>query len=585
MAFSMETLEVGLAKLLRVFAIQGTPRLMFLLGAGASVRAGIPTATEMTWIFKREIYCSETGISKEALRDLTVERNRRRLQEYFDQREGFPSHGADNEYSFYFEFCYPDSGDRRSFIRQLLQKATPTIGHECLAVLLAQGCCDWIWTTNFDDLIERAERPNTPRRLHHVGPESVSRIDTIFAEHHVPVIVKLHGDYRYDSLQNTEEELRSLDEQLREALVQLCREDGLIIVGYSGRDDSVMSALEMADADGEMRHGLFWCIREGGQPTERVKTLVQRVVHRTGRGGFIEITSFDDLMFRLYRQYDLKDAHIEEKTEALFEQRRPFVVVTKREPRNPLKTNASKIMEYPTTLYRFPTSIETWRELREIISQHPIVAGLLSGHVLASGNRELIRTTFGVKMVGSIELVDIRPADLRYADSVVMGLLYDMIGQSLTDQYGLYGVGHRSRSFYIPDPAIYKKERAFEFTHKGKQTSVPRATEYTMSGQDFVINEAFTYQLDFHEDTLWFILEPRVVVTSDGQNLATVEQRRVIANDVMSERYNRQAHERLLFWFYYLSSITQPITFNFPPRDAPGVRFILDSHFAFSSQR
>jgi NAD-dependent SIR2 family protein deacetylase len=552
----METLKVELPELLRIFAVQKTPRLMFLLGAGASVRGGIPTATEMIWIFKREIYCSETGASKEALRDLSVERNRHRLQEYFDQKEGLPPLGAENEYSFYFELCYPHPADRRSFIRQLLQRAKPTIGHECLAVMLAQGRCHWIWTTNFDDLIERAEQSDTPQRLHHVGPESRSRLDTILAERSVPVLVKLHGDYRYDGLQNTEDELQSLDEHLRETLAQCCKEDGLLVVGYSGRDNSVMSALEMAVASGGLQNGLYWCIREGEQASERVKALMQQVVRKTGRGGFVEITSFDDLMFRLYRQCD---------------------------PNDPLKTNAIKVVEYPTTLYQFLTSIESWRELREIIGQHPVVAGLLRGHVLAFGNRELIRTTFEGKITDSIELVDVRPADLRRSDSVVMGLLYDMIGRSLAEQYGLCRAGRRI--FYVPDPAICNGERAFQFRHKGKQISVPKATEHATDGQTFVVNEAFTYQLDFHDDMLWFILEPRVIVTSDGRNLAPVEQRRVIANDVMSRRYNQQAHERLLFWFYYLASILNPITFNFPPNDELSVRFTLDSHFAFSSRR
>jgi len=185
-------------------------------------------------------------------------------------------------------------------------------------------------------------------------------------------------------------------------------------------------------------------------------------------------------------------------------------------------------------------------------------------------------------MTGSVELAELRPADLLRSDSVRMGLLYDMIGRSLTDQYELCRVGRRT--FFIPDPALDGKERVFEFQHKDERISGATATEYTMKGQSFIVNEAFSHQLDFHEDTLWFILEPSVVVTSDGRNLAPEERRRVIVNDVVSKRYNREAHERLLFWLYYLSSITDPITFNFPPGDEPGVRFTLDSHFAFSSR-
>ena len=37
------------------------PRLMWLLGAGASAAAGIPTAGDMIWDFKRRIYSERRG--------------------------------------------------------------------------------------------------------------------------------------------------------------------------------------------------------------------------------------------------------------------------------------------------------------------------------------------------------------------------------------------------------------------------------------------------------------------------------------------------------------------------------------------
>jgi hypothetical protein len=48
----MPNLKVELAEFVRTFAIQDKPRLMIFLGAGTSARAGIPTATDLIWIFK-----------------------------------------------------------------------------------------------------------------------------------------------------------------------------------------------------------------------------------------------------------------------------------------------------------------------------------------------------------------------------------------------------------------------------------------------------------------------------------------------------------------------------------------------------
>jgi NAD-dependent SIR2 family protein deacetylase len=566
------------AELLRLFTVQEAPRLMLLLGAGASVGSGIPTATDMVWIFKREIYCSETGASKEAFRDLSIERNQRYLQGYFDKNGNYPICWAENDYSFYFERCYPDQRDRRTFIRQVVSQGKPTIGYECLAVLISQTRVDLVWTTNFDDLIERAERPDSPHRLYHVGQDSRG-IGTILSEGLRPVLVKLHGDYRYDSLKNTDEETRYLDAELRTHLVRLCNDNGMIVMGYSGRDESVISALEEAIENDGFRNGLYWCIREGDQPRLRIEKLVERAVQKTGRGGFVEIESFDDFLFRLYRQCGLKDRQIDEKAGVLFEQRRPFVLITEREPRDPLKVNAIKISEYPTSPYKFKTTIETWRELREIIAQQPIVAGLLRGCVVAFGNRERIRSVFGDKVIDPMEVSDIRPSDLIRSDSVMMGLFYDIVGRSLVERYGLRRIGRRS--FFICDPVLQGAERNFRFQHQREQHSIMVA----MNDQRAIVHEAFAFQLEFHEESLWFILNPNVEVTSDGENLVPFEQRKITVNRIMSGRFNMEIHERLLFWFYYLSSICTPISFMFPPEDDSGVKIVLDSHYAFTSRK
>jgi hypothetical protein len=270
--------------------------------------------------------------------------------------------------------------------------------------LLAEGRCHWVRGTNFDDLVERAERPDAARRLCEVSPESGRRLSKFVEDNASPVLVKLHGDYRYDKLQNTEEELKSLDDELRKYLLQACKENGLVVVGYSGRDESVMSSLERAASEGGLRKGLYRCVREGDLIAERVRNLMGKVIQQGGRGGFVEIASFDEFLFQIYRQCSLKDSEIDRKAEALFEQRRPFTIVTQKDPRNVLKLTALKIVDYPTTPYRFRTSIESWRELRETVGPHPIIAGLLSGCVLAFGRRELIQSVFEGKITDTEEV-------------------------------------------------------------------------------------------------------------------------------------------------------------------------------------
>jgi NAD-dependent SIR2 family protein deacetylase len=573
----MKNYRIEQSELLRIFAVQTSPNLMFFLGAGASVRGGVPTASEMIWIFKREIYCSERGASQEAFRDLTVASNQRCIQEYFESKSGFPSLGAENEYSFYFERCYPDPQERRAFIRQKLQNIKPTIGHECLAALFEQGCCDWIWTTNFDDLIERAQRPDSSRRLSDVSPESHKRIETIISENIRPVLVKLHGDYRYDNLQNTDKEIRSLDEILRKNLTEMCKDNGVVFIGYSGRDESIMSTLEAALAKDGFRNGIYWCFREGDKPLGRVESLICDVVKVRERGGFVEIDSFDDVLYRLYKQCNLKDVSIDTKAKTFFEQRKPFIFTTVKKSQNPLKLNAIKVVEYPSSPFKFKTAIKTWQELREIVDKQPIAAGLLAGNVVSFGNKELIKSVFNDKIIGPIEVSDVTPADLARSDGAILGLYYDMIGRSLTETYCL---NRKDRhTFFLSASAIQGNGGIFKYKHLGKQYSM----SVVQNESDAFVNEAFSFQLEYHEENCWFILVPQVVITSDGLNLDQLVRRKIISNKVLSKRYNIKVHEMLLFWYYYLLSFSNPISFVFPPRDETGVKIVLDGNFAFSS--
>lgn len=82
--------------------------------------------------------------------------------------------------------------------------------------------------------------------------------------------IKLHGDFRSRRLKNTADELREQDARLRELLVSASGRSGLIVVGYSGRDDSIMDALEAAlDQPAPFPSGLFWLSRWESPPLSK----------------------------------------------------------------------------------------------------------------------------------------------------------------------------------------------------------------------------------------------------------------------------------------------------------------------------
>ncbi len=72
--------------------------LMWLLGAGASAAAEIPTAWDMIWEFKQQLYVSQRRVSPKTVADLANPAVQRELQSSIDgltkDSEGFNRIGS-----------------------------------------------------------------------------------------------------------------------------------------------------------------------------------------------------------------------------------------------------------------------------------------------------------------------------------------------------------------------------------------------------------------------------------------------------------------------------------------------------------
>ncbi len=76
--------------------------------------------------------------------------------------------------------------------------------------------------------------------------DSADRARRCLQEPAWPLLVKLHGDYQSQELKKTAEELQAQDPALDQVLVGACNRFGLVVIGYSGRDASVIDALREA---------------------------------------------------------------------------------------------------------------------------------------------------------------------------------------------------------------------------------------------------------------------------------------------------------------------------------------------------
>lgn len=273
----------------------------FLIGAGTSrpTPSEIKTAGELIEDWKRECYeryhTGENDPDEETVREWAREQ-----EEADDVADG-------DEYGYWFEELLPRAEARRERIQELVEDADPTTGHLVLASMMSNRRGDQYVpltvTPNFDDLLLdafyllSAERPQIVNHNALVPELQITRDD--------PAIVKLHGDYLYEAL-NTESETDSLDAPMSEALERTVDEYGLIVVGYSGRDDSIMSVLEDADFPD---HGLYWCVREPQEDDEadtveeKISDRAAELVRETG-GEIVPIEGFNSLMSQFNRQID-----------------------------------------------------------------------------------------------------------------------------------------------------------------------------------------------------------------------------------------------------------------------------------------
>ena len=298
---------------IRNFCVMADGEVDFFLGSGASIASGIPTGADLIWEFKRSIYCSECGISIEKFKDLALPSTRKLLQEYFNHKKSYPQQYSSNEYSYYFEQCYCDPLARKRFVENLVSNREPSIGYLCLAEAISRGKIKNVWTTNFDPLIENAIIQLDPTSniliCSEANRDSVHRLNPQY-----PVIGKLHGDYRYDWLKNTEKELQQLEEKIKDYALGQMIDKQLVVIGYAGNDESIMSFFEQnIDDPAFLSKGLLWTIRKGSYINPRVTELIQKAAEHGKFSDLVEIESFEHLLYSIYQTQNYHNALIDNR--------------------------------------------------------------------------------------------------------------------------------------------------------------------------------------------------------------------------------------------------------------------------------
>ncbi|MHB1039207.1 MAG: SIR2 family protein [Desulfobacteria bacterium] len=534
--------QIGADDFARRFSLRAG-NLMWLLGAGVSAAAGVPTAEDMVWEFKQQLFISQRRVSPQAVADLSSPVIRAQLQNYIDSSARFPPPGAPEEYAALFEAVYPAESDRRIYLDAKTAGAKPSYGHVALATLMRAQLTRLVWTTNFDPLIADA----CAKVYDATGPLTTVALDApdlavqCIGEGRWPVEVKLHGDFRSRRLKNTGDELRQQDARLRQVLVDSCQRFGLVVVGYSGRDDSIMDALEEAvERRAAFPAGLFWLQRKNDRPLSRVARLLTRAAGAGTEAGLVMVENFDEALRDLMRLVKGVDSGVLDAF-ALERRRWSSVPVPGGSPGWPVvRLNALPVVQTPSVCRRVDCQIGGFAEARDAVrlaGVDVLIARTRSG-VLAFGSDAHVRSAFGSHGITTFDLHTIATERLRN-DSGERGLLRDALTRAIVRHRSLDAIRRRSTDLLAPtDPQ--------DASWRPLLRLVGALSGIVSGHPELRWREGIATRLDWADNRLWLLVEPRVVF--DGITAGNKSAAADFARERTIKRYNRQLNDLIGYW-------------------------------------
>lgn len=504
----------------RLFSQRG-PQLAWLLGAGTSAAAGVPTGWDMIADFKKRLYCEFTGLPLAEI-DVAEPIWLERIDSFFDGANGMPASGDPSEYAVAFEAVFPEAKDRRAYIDEAIRKGNPTFGHRVLAALITQGVLRCVFTTNFDALVERAvvvtdELVPAHQRAHlTVGAlDAVDRAVRCARDEAWPLIVKLHGDYQSEQLKNTSTELQEQDARLRHILVDLGARAGLVVAGYSGRDESVMEALEEAvSMPNAMPAGLWWVSKSGHQPLPRVLALLKKATDAGIEAHLVESENFDELMGDIESQFEIEPPlrlHLNS-----FRARPVVELVTL--PVNPaarypvVRCSALQLLEVPSVAYKIvldrPVTTRDARQLVRDAGAYGTVSARGSTVAAFGGAHDLERAFEPLRgRVDGIMAID------PISDSGDLGLVYEALARALTRGRPLRPVmRHRGHHLLLREPEAGRDDDTARLARRSlaevKSAYGGDQLSGVVPGTNWTFAEGVRFRIERWSERWWCVYEP-----------------------------------------------------------------------------
>ncbi|MFV8668041.1 SIR2 family protein, partial [Ralstonia pseudosolanacearum] len=481
------------------------------------------TGYAMITDFKTRLFCELSGAKlKEVDADdrLWVDR----INAFLAARSVLPPADDPTEYAAAFEAVYPTQEDRRNYIALAVEKGTPSYAHRVLASLITTRRVPCVFTTNFDTLVETATTltdqlmPPTERaNLAVAGIDNVARATLALGEGR-PLLAKIHGDYQSVRLKNTTEELQHQDAQMRNVLTSACGRYGLVIIGYSGRDTSVMQALTDAlSQPNAFPGGIHWVARSIQGLLPDVRRFLEAADAAGVRTTIVECHTFDELAADILDGVTISPLltdHVGEfKAPDVL---RPVPLPTGDHRQFPvLRCSAIPVLSMPTAARRIRVDVAlTTVQARQMLREAEVWGIVASNgrEVAAFGDDATLLRAFervGGRLDGTITL---SPEH----DSWALGLLYDALTRAVCRRQPLVARLRRNGHSVIArgdsdkETAEGRKQR---LAHQSKLRQAYSAALYgTTTPHGYPFYEGAQLRLEQATDRWWLTFEPTTYV-------------------------------------------------------------------------
>lgn len=544
---------------------------VFLLGAGASISSGIQSAADCIWEWKKNIFITKNPNLAQQYSEYKSETVQRSIQKWLDNEGSYPAENSADEYSIYALKAYPIDETRRKYFENICRGKEPHLGYKILCLLAKYGMVKSVFTTNFDGLVEKASHQTglTPIA---VSLDTTDRIHRAASSQEL-LCVALHGDFKFGPLKNTGTELDTQHDAFSTALEQHLYDKHLVVIGYSGRDKSLMDALKKAYSKPGAGM-LFWC-GYGYDMNSDVEALLTHLSANGRKGFYIPTEGFDTTLLHISKTCFNENESFTKDVSKVLENdpadtsiKTPFSMDVNA-THVLLKSNLFPV-SLPTEVFQldvqFVEGEKVWATIKELTKEKQIVAVPLKKLIYTFGIQTQIREAFSTKLNGEIKRTPVTYHEIKEG-SVFKNLYLKTIINSICQICNLQTDGFEK--IYIPD---------------SKRTQ-------TKAGLQFDLFDAIEVGLFFDNKSnaakpfAYLSIKPTFYIKSDVEipKMLKFETGKNYHETLLSGKPNVKFNEQIEKWKSILFAGGNRLQFEYPINSGTGFKFSISPNTMHTS--